>query len=510
MDSTKHRWGVRYTSQQTHDLNFLQAQVDANPDFARPGELFLNEPLQQLLYCDSLTGMAKAISLAPKPPAEVLDALLSEIFIITLTQNYTLAPIANPQVGAEYTLVLKQNSTGGHLISFDPLYALQNLDINLDPNSYSVIKALWTGSEYICTNYELTAQLNERDTSNRARENHTGTQAISTVANLQALLDSKEPTITLGTTTQYFRGDKTFQTLDKNAVGLSNVDNTADVDKVISSSTQTALNNKQDLLVSGSNIKTIEGQSILGVGNIDLTKSDVGLSNVDNTSDLSKPISTSVQSAFNLKANLNSPTFTGQLALPNNSRINDIEHFYQTTKPITRGDGSALITGDRWWKTDEGSEWFWNGTYWLSVVQRIMSRGREAVNSGNNSFPSYTLDSDVRDVPARKPLFLEKASYSIILNSLGDEDNYRQYQFAFRGLTGNAPPLYTSPVKLFGTLDRIFILDEPVNIFFNPSSNDGNNPNNQFGFTFNIVGVGISPPNGTRPAGTLYFREVFL
>ncbi len=50
----------------------------------------------------------------------------------------------------------------------------------------------------------------------------------------------------------------------KSQVGLSNVDNTADADKPISSATQTALNAKQDTLVSGTNIKTINGSSVLG------------------------------------------------------------------------------------------------------------------------------------------------------------------------------------------------------------------------------------------------------
>ena len=47
--------------------------------------------------------------------------------------------------------------------------------------------------------------------------------------------------------------------------------------------------------------KTIENQSIVGAGNIDLNKSDVGLGNVDNTSDLNKPISTATQTALNGK-----------------------------------------------------------------------------------------------------------------------------------------------------------------------------------------------------------------
>ena len=46
---------------------------------------------------------------------------------------------------------------------------------------------------------------------------------------------------------------------------------------------QTNLDLKQDNLVSGTSIKTLEGQSLLGSGNINLTKLDVGLANVPNT-----------------------------------------------------------------------------------------------------------------------------------------------------------------------------------------------------------------------------------
>jgi hypothetical protein len=57
-----------------------------------------------------------------------------------------------------------------------------------------------------------------------------------------------EPTITAGTTGQYYRGDKSFQTLDKTAVGLANVDNTSDANKPVSTATQTALNAKQGII----------------------------------------------------------------------------------------------------------------------------------------------------------------------------------------------------------------------------------------------------------------------
>lgn len=54
----------------------------------------------------------------------------------------------------------------------------------------------------------------------------------------------------------------------KEQVGLGNVDNTSDADKPISTATQDALDGKQATLVSGTNIKTLNGESLLGSGNI--------------------------------------------------------------------------------------------------------------------------------------------------------------------------------------------------------------------------------------------------
>jgi hypothetical protein len=45
-----------------------------------------------------------------------------------------------------------------------------------------------------------------------------------------------------------------------------------------------------------------------------ITKSDVGLANVDNTTDANKPVSTATQTALDLKANLSGPTFTGTIS----------------------------------------------------------------------------------------------------------------------------------------------------------------------------------------------------
>jgi len=95
---------------------------------------------------------------------------------------------------------------------------------------------------------------NAENTSDANKPISTATQnALDALSSsLTSGLAGKQNTITAGTTSQYYRGDKSFQTLDKAAVGLSNVDNTADANKPVSSATQTALNAKADGAASSS------------------------------------------------------------------------------------------------------------------------------------------------------------------------------------------------------------------------------------------------------------------
>ena len=97
----------------------------------------------------------------------------------------------------------------------------------------------------------------------------------------------------------------TVSGVTKAMVGLGNVDNSADLDKPISTLTQTAL----DAKASTAN-PTFTG-TVAGI-----SKSMVGLGNVDNTADLSKPVSSATQTSLDLKAPLASPTFTGTVTLP--------------------------------------------------------------------------------------------------------------------------------------------------------------------------------------------------
>lgn len=57
----------------------------------------------------------------------------------------------------------------------------------------------------------------------------------------QAGLALKEPAFAAGTAAQYWRGDKTWRTLDKAAVGLANADNTSDANKPVSAAQAAAI-----------------------------------------------------------------------------------------------------------------------------------------------------------------------------------------------------------------------------------------------------------------------------
>ena len=54
------RWGIRFTPDVTHDLQYLQEAYDEDTSIARRGELFVNEPLEEVYYVDG-TGVAHRV-----------------------------------------------------------------------------------------------------------------------------------------------------------------------------------------------------------------------------------------------------------------------------------------------------------------------------------------------------------------------------------------------------------------------------------------------------------------
>lgn len=121
--------------------------------------------------------------------------------------------------------------------------------------------------------------------------------------------------------------------LGKSDVGLGNVDNTTDAGKPVSTAQQTALDAKAPL-ASPSFIGTVSG----------VTAAMVGLGNVTNTADSAKPVSTAQQTALDTKAPLASPAFTGTVTGITKAMVglNNIDNTADTAKPVSTAQQSAL------------------------------------------------------------------------------------------------------------------------------------------------------------------------
>lgn len=149
---------------------------------------------------------------------------------------------------------------------------------------------------------------------------------LTTIAGLTATTDNVLQSVASAWASRTPAQLKTTLALVKGDVGLSNVDNTTDVGKPVSSAAQTALNLKADL-AGPTFTGTVSG----------ITATMVGLGNVTNTSDANKPVSTAQQTALNLKADLAGPTFTGVPAAPTASAATSTTQL-ATTAFVTTAD----------------------------------------------------------------------------------------------------------------------------------------------------------------------------
>jgi len=146
-------------------------------------------------------------------------------------------------------------------------------------------------------------------------------------------------------------------------------------DLTLSGNTGTAITNAtlaSSGVAAGTYTKvTVDAKGRATVG-ASATKSDVGLSNVDNTSDANKPVSTATQTALNLKANLDSPALTGTPTAPTASAGTD------TTQVATTAFTLAN-RGDRYLTTSTSSHSITTGSKTFTVQPGLSYTGTQDV-----------------------------------------------------------------------------------------------------------------------------------
>jgi hypothetical protein len=176
------------------------------------------------------------------------------------------------------------------------------------------------------------------------------TGTLSTQTDLQSALDAKEPTISAGTTSQYYRGDKSFQTLDKAAVGLSNVDNTSDANKPISTATQTALDGKQATITGAATTIDTEdltaSRALVSDGSGKVAVSDVTTTELGYLDGVTSAVQTQVDAKTDKLISLNTQTGTTYtLVLGDADKLVEMNNAAANTLTVPPNSSVAFSTG---------------------------------------------------------------------------------------------------------------------------------------------------------------------
>ncbi len=130
-----------------------------------------------------------------------------------------------------------------------------------------------------------------------------------------------------------------------------------------------------------------------------VTKTHVGLGNVDNTSDANKPVSTATQTALDAKANLSGATFTGDVTVETDLIVDGNLTVSGTTTTVSAQD---LVVSDPLIYIGEGNTAnlvdiglvgsFDNGTYQHSGIVRDASAGKWKLFKGVTDEPTTTVN----------------------------------------------------------------------------------------------------------------------
>ena len=123
-----------------------------------------------------------------------------------------------------------------------------------------------------------------------------------------------------------------------------------------------------------------------------VTKSQVGLANVDNTSDAAKPVSTATQTALDLKAPLASPAFTGTPTGITKAHVSlgNVDNTSDADKPVSTAQQTALNA-----KEDDANKGAANGYAPLGADSLVPLANLPTLGVGDVVGPTVAVDNRV-------------------------------------------------------------------------------------------------------------------
>ena len=279
------------------------------------------------------------------------------------------------------------------------------------------------------------ATANSSDAALRDRSTHTGAQAISTVTGLQGALDAKAPlaspaltgvpsapTAAVGTnttqlaTTAFSKAQIAADAAPAAHVGSGGAAHANAVASGAAGFMTGADKTKLDGIAAGAQVNTVTSVAAK-TGAVTLVKGDVGLGNVDNTTDANKPISTATQTALDGKAPLTGagtsgtwpinitggatvPTLAGYLSGytltdANAGAVGGYTVRYvlpgAANKPAGNDGNLQTIAYSGIWATQIYSDWRTNEWHVRAQNNSVWSEWRNLLHSGNFGTYAPTL-----------------------------------------------------------------------------------------------------------------------
>jgi hypothetical protein len=276
----------------------IQAQIDAK--LATTTAATTYAPLASPTLSDvTLTGTITA-------PYHTLNGAVIQDGTITNQQISASAAIAQSKItglteaiaerakieGPTFTgMVTLPATTSIGSVSATEIGYLDSATSNIQAQINGVVATV--SSDYTTLSGLITAEASARSAAISTINTANGTQdvAIATKSPIES------PTFTGTVTVPTLAVTGSASGITKTMVGLANVDNTADADKPVSSAAQTALDAKLAVATAASTYAPIASPTFTGTVS-GVTKAHVGLENVDNTADASKPVSTAQATAI--------------------------------------------------------------------------------------------------------------------------------------------------------------------------------------------------------------------
>ena len=337
---------------------------------------------------------------------EQIDAKYAKISQLPTVNNGTLTINKNGALAGTFTANQSSNTT---------------IDLTI-PTTASDVGALPSSTKYGAsislsinsTTYVITAQLKDQDGNNLGTAQTIDLPLESVVVSGSYDAQTKKIILTLqnGSTIEFSVADLVsgLQTeiTAQNKLSADLVDDTSTTNKFVTASDKTNWNGKQDALVSGTNIKTINSTSLLGSGNISIhditelsteyiriTDLDTGVYKCTYTSGAIKIYYSG--STDTLATNL---TFTGYLGevLLFVTKTNNVWSWYAITTPALATGYSPFLKFGKTTTTAGESQ----GRYLSSIPVSIVNNLNWTTNDNSDAlsaYQGYVLKQEIDTLP---------------------------------------------------------------------------------------------------------------